>query len=230
MPEAIRVLLADGQELVRTGVRLILRRERGIEVVGEAADGQEALDLLESVAADVVVMDVRMRGMDGIEATRRICARSGPRVLILTTFDLEEYVYDAIRAGASGFLLKDTGPRSLIEAIRVVHAGDAVLAPSVTRRLISRFLRDSASGPARSPGRGPDKARDHRAGLLSQREREVLAQITTGMSNSEIAAQMCLSEGTVRTHVSNILAKLGLRDRVQIVVFAYENGLVGRDT
>ncbi|TMR93297.1 response regulator [Nonomuraea basaltis] len=231
MAEAIRVLLADDQELVRTGVRLVLRRERGIEVVGEAADGQEALELLDEVAADVVVMDVRMPGMDGIEATRRICARGGPRVLILTTFDLDEYVFGAIRAGASGFLLKDTGPRSLAEAIRVVHAGEAIIAPSTTKRLISHFLPDtvpdSGPDPGTDSGPGSGKALDQRAGLLSRREREVLAEIATGMSNAEIAARMCLSEGTVRTHVSHILAKLGLRDRVQVVVFAYENGLIG---
>ncbi|MFB9880561.1 response regulator [Planobispora siamensis] len=213
----IRVLLVDDQELVRTGFRLVLRREPAIEVVGEASDGQEALDLLAEVEADVVVMDVRMPGMDGIEATRRICARGGPKVLILTTFDLDEYVFASIKAGASGFLLKDTGPRSLVEAIRVVHCGDAVIAPSTTRRLISHFM-------PRLPD--ADKTPDKRAALLSPREREVLAEIASGLTNAEIAARLYLAEGTVRTHVSSILAKLNLRDRVQAVVFAYENGLV----
>ncbi|RBQ16639.1 DNA-binding response regulator [Spongiactinospora rosea] len=216
MAETIRVFLADDQELVRTGIRLVLRREAGIEVVGEASDGQEALDLLEQIPADVVVMDVRMPRMDGIEATRHICARDGPKVLILTTFDLDEYVFDAIHAGASGFLLKDTAPRLFVEAIRTVHAGDAVIAPSATRRLISHF----ASRP-----QGSAKPPDQRAALLSPREREVLAEIAAGQSNMEIAARMYLSEATIRTHVSHILTKLGLRDRVQAVTFAYENGL-----
>ncbi|MCG5214888.1 response regulator transcription factor [Streptosporangium sp. KLBMP 9127] len=214
----IRVLLVDDQELVRTGFRLVLRREPGIDVVGEAADGQEALDLMDTVEVDVVVMDVRMPGMDGIEATRRICARGArPKVLILTTFDLDEYVFSSIKAGASGFLLKDIGPRFLVEGIRIVHSGDSVIAPPTTRRLISRFL-------PRLPdsGRTPDK----RAALLSPREREVLTEIATGLSNAEIATRMYVSEGTVRTHVSRILAKLDLRDRVQAVVFAYENGLI----
>ncbi|RJL31835.1 response regulator [Bailinhaonella thermotolerans] len=213
----IRVVLVDDQELVRTGFRLVLRGAEGVEVVGEAADGRRALDLLETVEADVVVMDVRMPEMDGLEATRRLCARGPlPKVLILTTFDLDEYVFDALKAGASGFLLKDTAAHSLIEAIRVVHAGDSVIAPSVTRRLITRFI-------PRLPGR--DDAPDERASRLSPREREVLAEIAAGLSNAEIAERMYLSEGTVRTHVSRILSKLGLRDRVQAVVFAYENGL-----
>ncbi|MEV4838755.1 response regulator transcription factor [Nonomuraea sp. NPDC049486] len=220
MADAIRVLLADDQELVRTGVRLVLRRERGIEVVGEAGDGQEVLELLESLVVDVVVMDIRMPDLDGIETTRRIYARGGPQVLILTTFDLDEYVFDAIRAGASGFLLKSTGPRSLVEAIRVVHAGGAIIAPSATKRLISHF--QSCAGDV-----SLDPTLDQRANILSRREREVLAEIANGMSNAEIAARMCLSEGTVRTHVSHILAKLDLRDRVQIVVFAYKSGLIG---
>ncbi|WP_338043391.1 response regulator transcription factor [Nonomuraea lactucae] len=210
------MFLADDQELVRTGIRLVLRREAGIEVVGEASDGQETLDLLEQVPADVVVMDVRMPRMDGIDATRHICARGGPKVLILTTFDLDEYVFEAIHAGASGFLLKDTAPRLFAEAIRTVHAGDAVIAPSATRRLISHF----ASRP-----HGSTKPPDQRAALLSPREREVLAEIAAGQSNMEIATRMYLSEATIRTHVSRILTKLDLRDRVQAVAFAYENGL-----
>ncbi|MGW0804820.1 response regulator [Nonomuraea sp. NPDC002799] len=216
--DLIRVLLADDQQLVRTGVRLVLRREQGIEVVGEAADGAEIVALAEQVPADVVVMDVRMPGMDGIEATRLICERAArPRVLILTTFDLDEYVFAAIKAGASGFLLKDSGPRFFTEAVRVVHSGEVIIAPSTTTRLISHFL-------ARMPDAG--KTPDQRAARLSRREREVLAAIATGLSNMEIATRLYLSEGTVRTHVSHILAKLGLRDRVQAVVFAYENGLV----
>ncbi|MEV4383308.1 response regulator transcription factor [Streptosporangium sp. NPDC049644] len=213
----IRVLLTDDQELVRTGFRLVLRREPGIDVVGEAADGQQALDLLEEVEVDVVVMDVRMPRMDGIEATRRICARGGPKVLILTTFDLDEYAFGAIKAGASGFLLKDTGSASFIEAIRTVHRGDAVIAPSTTRRLLSHFV-------PRLPD--VDKTPDRRAALLSPREREVLAEIADGLTNAEIAARLHLAEGTVRTHVSHILTKLDLRDRVQAVVFAFEQGLV----
>ncbi|MEV0381414.1 response regulator transcription factor [Nonomuraea sp. NPDC050643] len=221
MTDTIRVLLADDQELVRTGVRLVLRREPGIKVVGEAADGREALDLLDRIAVDVVVMDVRMPGMDGIEATRRISARGdGTRVLILTTFDLDEYVFGALKAGASGFLLKDSGPKYFAEAIRVVHSGEAIIAPSTTKRLLSHFL-PSASR------RRPDARPDRRAALLSRREREVLTEVAAGLSNAEIAARMYLSEGTVRTHVSHILAKLDLRDRVQAVVFAYENGLIG---
>ncbi|MEQ4725843.1 response regulator transcription factor [Nonomuraea sp. B19D2] len=216
--DLIRVLLADDQQLVRTGVRLVLRREQGIEVVGEAADGEEILELVEQVPADVVVMDVRMPRMDGIEATRRICERAArPRVLVLTTFDLDEYVFGAIKAGASGFLLKDSGPRFFAEAIRVVHDGEVIIAPSTTKRLISHFMQRVPE-----PGKTPDQ----RAALLSRREREVLAAIATGLSNTEIAARMYLSEGTVRTHVSHILAKLGLRDRVQAVVFAFENGLI----
>ncbi|WP_157252702.1 response regulator [Nonomuraea typhae] len=216
MATPIRVLLVDDQELVRTGVRLVLRREAGIEVVGEAGDGVEALEALEELAVDVVVMDVRMPRMDGIEATRRITANDGPRVLVLTTFDLDEYVFGAIRAGASGFLLKDTAPRPFADAIRTVHAGDSVLAPSTTRRLIAHFL-PRVSGSGKVPAA--------RAALLSKREQEILAEIATGQSNAEIAARMFLSEGTVRTHVSHILTKLDLRDRVQAVVFAFENGL-----
>ncbi|WP_433497223.1 response regulator transcription factor [Sphaerimonospora sp. CA-214678] len=217
--DVIRVLVADDQELVRTGLRLVLRRERGIEVAGEARDGQEVIDLLERQDIDVVLMDVQMPRVDGIEATRLINERGGPKVLILTTFDLDEYVYGAIKAGASGFLLKDTSPRSLVEAIRVVHRGDAVIAPSTTRRLISHFV-------PRLPACGT--APDARVALLSPREREVLAEIAGGLSNAEIGERMYLSEGTVRTHVSSILAKLHLRDRVQAVVFAYENNLARR--
>ncbi|GGO63855.1 response regulator [Nonomuraea cavernae] len=214
----IRVLLVDDQELVRTGIRLVLRRKPEITVVGEAADGKQALELLAEVETDVVVMDIRMPGMDGLEATKRICAMEGPKVLILTTFDLDDYVFGALKAGASGFLLKDTGPQAFTEAIKIVHRGESVLAPSATRLLVSHFVAHQPSRPAQAP--------DRRAGLLSRREREVLAEIAIGLSNAEIAARMFLSEGTVRTHISHILAKLGLRDRVQAVIFAYENGLI----
>ena len=215
MSEPIRVVLVDDQELVRTGFRLVLRGRPGLEVVGEAADGAAALALLDSVAADVVVMDVRMPGMDGISACRAIRSRNGPKVLVLTTFDLDEYAFAAIKAGASGFLLKDSRPDQLAAAIHAVHAGDAVVAPSTTRRLLDRFARRlSAPGPA--------------AGLdrLTPREREVLTEIARALSNAEIAERLVLSEATVRTHVNRILAKLGVRDRVQAVVLDYESGLV----
>jgi DNA-binding NarL/FixJ family response regulator len=213
----IRVVLVDDQELVRTGFRLVLRGVPDIEVVGEAGDGQAAVELLRSVAADVVVMDVRMPRMDGVEATRLVRLRpDAPKVLILTTFDLDEYVYSALKAGASGFLLKDTGAGHLIDGIRSVHSGDAVVAPSATRRLLDRFI-PRLAGPraAEPPGNG-----------LTAREREVLERMAGGLSNAEIAAKLVLSEATVRTHVGHILAKLGVRDRVQAVVYAYGSGLV----
>ena len=215
----IRVVLADDQELVRTGFRLVLGGQPDIEVVGEAGDGAEAVAVAGQARPDVVVMDVRMPRMDGVEATRRIRSRAdAPRVLILTTFDLDEYVYEAIKAGASGFLLKDTGARNLIDAIRVVHSGDAVVAPSTTRRLLDRFAALA------------DPARPHRRQVpgvpLTAREVEVLREVALGLSNAEIADKMFLSEATVRTHVSHILGKLGLRDRVQAVVYAYEMRLV----
>jgi DNA-binding NarL/FixJ family response regulator len=215
----IRILIADDQPLMRTGFRMILDAEPDIEVVGEAPDGEDAVRLAERVRADVVLMDVRMPRMDGIEATRRL---AGPnvqdpvRVLILTTFDLDEYVLSALRAGASGFLLKDVPPEDLVEAIRIVAAGDALLAPSVTRRLIGEFSR--LGGP-RGPRRG-------RVEDLTERETEVLALVAQGLSNAEIAAHLVVAEQTVKTHVSRVLTKLGLRDRAQAVVFAYESGLV----
>ncbi|MFC4123291.1 response regulator [Nonomuraea zeae] len=218
MTVAIRVLLVDDQELVRTGIQLVLRREPDITVVGEAGDGGQALKVLAEVETDVVVMDVRMPGMDGLEATARICAENGPKVLVLTTFDLDDYVFGALKAGASGFLLKDVGPQAFVEAIKLVHRGESVLAPSATRLLISHFV-------SHRPRRCADVALQ-RAELLSRREREVLAMIAAGLSNAEIAARMFVSDGTVRTHVSHILAKLELRDRVQAVIFAYENGLI----
>jgi DNA-binding NarL/FixJ family response regulator len=215
----IRVVLVDDQELVRTGFRLVLGGQPDLEVVGEAGDGAEAIEVAGQTRPDVVVMDVRMPRMDGVEATRRIrSSADAPRVLILTTFDLDEYVYEAIRAGASGFLLKDTGARNLIDAIRIVHSGEAVVAPSTTRRLFDRFatLADS---------RRPDR-REVPGVPLTAREVEVLREVALGLSNAEIADKMFLSEATVRTHVSHILGKLGLRDRVQAVVYAYEMRLV----
>jgi DNA-binding NarL/FixJ family response regulator len=202
---------------VRAGFRLILKVEAGIEIVGEAGDGREAVTLARELDPDVVLMDVRMPELDGIEATRAI-VRDGttPRVLVLTTFDLDEYVYEALRAGASGFLLKDAPEEQLVAAIRVVATGGSLFAPSVTRRLIERF----ASGTGRSPAAPP--VLDE----LTPREREVLQLVAGGASNSEIAAALVVSEHTVKTHVAHILRKLGLRDRVQAVVLAYESGLV----
>jgi DNA-binding NarL/FixJ family response regulator len=214
----VRVVLVDDQALVRTGFRMILDETDDIEVVGEAADGAQALDVVTRTRPDVVLMDVRMPGLDGIEATRRI--RSGasdaPRVLILTTFDLDEHVLAGLRAGASGFLLKDALAADLLSAVRVVASGEAVAAPSVTRRLIAHFL---GTVPAR-------REHDERLGVLTAREREVLTLVARGFSNAEIAATLFLSEGTVKTHIGRILAKLGLRDRVQAVIVGYECGLV----
>jgi len=227
----IRVVLVDDQELVRTGFRLVLGGQRDIEVVGEAGDGAEAVEVAAATRPDVVVMDVRMPRMDGVEATRRIrVGADAPRVLILTTFDVDEYVYEAIKAGASGFLLKDTGARNLIEGVRIVHSGDAIVAPSTTRRLLDRFSATAPSwtAPGGAPpgpaGRPPPQA--PAGGPLTPRETEVLREVALGLSNAEIAGRMYLSEATVRTHVSNILGKLGLRGRVQAVVYAYEAGLV----
>jgi DNA-binding NarL/FixJ family response regulator len=214
----IRVLLADDQVLVRTGLRTILEDAGGIEVVGEAADGLEAVAHAEALRPDLVLMDVRMPRLDGIAATRRIRALPGaPRVLVLTTFDLDEYVYAGLRAGASGFLLKDTLVDDLVSAIRVVVAGEAVVAPSATRRLVERFVSSSPE---------PDQAKAQSLSLLTEREREVLALVARGLSNAEIAGALFLSEGTVKTHVGRLLSKLGLRDRVQAVVLAYETGVV----
>jgi DNA-binding NarL/FixJ family response regulator len=230
----IRVVLVDDQELVRTGFRLVLGGQPDLEVVGEAGDGAEAIEVVAQTRPDVVVMDVRMPRMDGVEATRRIrVSDDAPRVLILTTFDLDEYVYEAIKAGASGFLLKDTGARNLIEGVRIVHSGDAIVAPSTTRRLFDRFAAAAPSwaapGGSDRAAAGPAARPQHQGpagGPLTARETEVLREVALGLSNAEIAGRMYLSEATVRTHVSNILGKLGLRGRVQAVVYAYEAGLV----
>jgi DNA-binding NarL/FixJ family response regulator len=220
---SIRVLLVDDQTLVRTGFRMILDETDDIEVVGEAADGAAAVHAVTSTRPDLVLMDVRMPNVDGIEATRRIRALpSPPKVLILTTFDLDEYVFSGLRAGASGFLLKDTLAADLISAVRVVMSGEAVAAPSITRRLITHFL-TSAAPQSQSQSAGPD-----RLSVLTAREREVLTLIARGLSNPEIAGELHLSEGTVKTHVGRILAKLDLRDRVHAVILAYECGLVAR--
>jgi DNA-binding NarL/FixJ family response regulator len=216
----IRVLLVDDQALLRMGFRLILETEPDIEVVGEAADGTAGVAMSSALHPDVVLMDVRMPGMDGIAATASITA-AGPdsKVIILTTFDLDEYVFAGLKAGASGFLLKDAPPADLITAIRSVASGDAVLAPAATRRLIHRFT-------ALLPDPGQQRNRDAIIDKLTDREQTVFAQLAAGRSNREIAADLYLSEGTVKVHVGRILAKLGLRDRVQAVVLAYESGLI----
>jgi DNA-binding NarL/FixJ family response regulator len=209
----IRVLLADDQALVRGGFRLILDTEPDMEVVAEAADGDQALAGALETRPDVVLMDIRMPVLDGIEATRRLIPQlGGTRVVILTTFDLDDYVVDAFRAGASGFLLKTAPPAQLIAAIRTVHSGDGLLAPASTRRLIEQFTRPAMPGP--------------RLETLTARESDVLRLLARGLSNAEIAAQLVVEPSTVKSHVASLLAKLGLRDRVQAVVFAYENGLV----
>jgi DNA-binding NarL/FixJ family response regulator len=213
----IRVLIADDQALLRGGFRMILESQTDIEVVGEAADGREALEQAIALEPDVVLMDIRMPELDGLEATRQLVGGDGaPRVLILTTFDLDEYVYEAMKAGASGFLLKEVRPEQLADAVRVVAAGETLVAPAITRRLIEEFVR------RRPPGSGtPPEVSE-----LTERELEVFKLVARGLSNSEIAAMLFLSEATVKTHITHVLAKLGLRDRVQVVVLAYESGLV----
>ena len=213
----VRLVIADDHHLVRSGLRGMLDVHDDLEVVGEAADGAAVLDVAAELRPDVVVMDIRMPRLDGIEATRRLRQREGsPHVLVLTTFDLDEYVYEALRAGAGGFMLKDAPPSQLAEAVRTVAAGDSLLAPAVTRRLVERYVKR------------PTPNADQRAGLerLTDREREVLLLVAKGHSNAEVAGILYLSEATVKTHVTRMLTKLGLRDRVQAVVLAYETGLV----
>jgi DNA-binding NarL/FixJ family response regulator len=216
---SIEVLIVDDQELVRTGFRLFLETQPGLTVVGEAGDGEEAIERVRELRPDVVLMDIRMPTMDGIEATAKLTSGAiepAPRVLVLTTFDLDEYVFGALRAGAAGFLLKDAPRERLIEAIRVVHSGEALLSPSITRRLIEDFA--ARSDPIEPP-----------AAVLAEltpREREVLVLVAHGLSNAEIAARLVVTEATVKSHVGAVLLKLGLRDRVQAVVFAYEHGIV----
>lgn len=217
----IRVVVADDQGMVRSGFSTLLNAQPDIEVIGEAANGQEAVDRAAGLRPDVILMDIRMPVLDGLQATRRISALPAPpsglpKILILTTFDLDDYVYEALRAGASGFLLKDASAGELATAVRVVAAGDGLLAPGVTRRLIAEFAR---MGAPRLPARA-------RLGDLTERETEVLALVARGMTNAEIAAHLFVAEQTVKTHVSRVLMKLGLRDRAQAVVFAYESGLV----
>jgi DNA-binding NarL/FixJ family response regulator len=215
----IRALVVDDQQAVRAGFAALLETQTDITVVATAADGEEAVQLAHEHRPDIVLMDIRMPVLDGIAATRRICAEArddGPRVLVLTTFDLDEYVYDALQAGASGFLLKDAPPETLFEAVRVVAAGDALLAPGVTRRLIAEFARL----------RPPQRTRSEDLDALTRRELEILSLVAVGLSNHEIADRLVLSNETVKTHVSHVLRKLGLRDRAQAVVAAYESGLV----
>jgi DNA-binding NarL/FixJ family response regulator len=213
----IRVVVADDQALVRSGFRMILDSQRDIEVVAEAGDGREALERTRELEPDVVLMDIRMPELDGLEATRRLLRGDGAtRVLILTTFDADEYVYEAMKSGASGFLLKDVRPEQLAEAVRVVAAGESLLAPTITRRLIEQFVRRPPPGSARPP----------QLEELTDRELDVLMLVARGLSNAEIAQELVLTEATVKTHVTHILTKLGLRDRVQAVVLAYESGLV----
>ncbi|MEU4762376.1 response regulator transcription factor [Actinosynnema sp. NPDC023794] len=218
MTTPLRVVLADDQDLVRAGFRVILGTEDDIEVVGEARDGVEAVEVVGRLRPDVVLMDVQMPGVDGLEATRRILGPAGAgnpiKVVILTTFDREDYLFEALRAGASGFLLKNASPEDLVDSVRIVARGDALLSPEVTRRVIARFTGPAPATPARRPAE------------LTDREFEVLEHLARGASNSEIAGALYLGETTVKTHVSRILAKLGLRDRTHAVVFAYEHGIV----
>ena len=244
--QRIRVVIADDQELVRAGFAMVIGSQPDIQVVGQAGDGAQAVSLAESLHPDVVLMDVRMPGMDGLEATSRISALEAAagdaprktRVIILTTFDLDEYVMAAINAGASGFLLKDTEPETLLSSIRTVYQGNAIIAPSATKRLIEKMMKDGytkhgltatdgyADGSSTMPGARPVAYTDPELNLLTEREREVLVEIAHGLSNQEIADKLFISLPTAKTHVAHILAKINARDRVQAVVFAYDNGLV----
>jgi DNA-binding NarL/FixJ family response regulator len=222
---SITILLADDQELMRMGFRMVIESQPDLAIVGEAVDGREAVAAASELSPDVVLMDVRMPDLDGIQATRQIVEAGGSsHIIVLTTFDLDEYAYAALRAGASGFLLKDAPPAELLAAIRAVASGDAVIAPRVTRRLLSKFVRHLPEPSAFAPATQPQLE------LLTPREREVLIEVARSHSNAEIAQRLVLSEATVKTHVGRILAKLSLRDRVQIVVFAYENGLITPST
>jgi DNA-binding NarL/FixJ family response regulator len=219
MSRMIRAVVVDDQALVRLGLKVLLESEDDITLVGEAGDGREALDVVRRARPDVVLMDIRMPVMDGIEALKQIAADpslAATKVLVLTTFELDEYVFEALRAGAGGFLIKDTEPAELLRAIRTVAAGESLLSPTVTKRLISAFV----SGPARRPSPHPQ------LGTLTEREREIVAQVAEGLTNDEIAAKLVLSPATVRTHVSRAMVKLHARDRAQLVVFAYQSGLV----
>jgi RNA polymerase sigma factor (sigma-70 family) len=214
---SVTVVLADDQALIRTGFRLILNATPDLRVVGEAADGRQAVSEVQRRSPDVVLMDVRMPGLDGIEATRRIVTQTQSRVLILTTFDLDEYAFEGLKAGASGFLLKDVSPQALLDAIRAVAAGDAVLTPRITRDLVDRFAQHLSQEP--SPASADPLA------MLTPREREVFRLVAAGLSNAELAEQLVLTEATVKTHLTRLLTKLQLRNRVQLVIFAYESGL-----
>jgi len=211
----ITVVLADDQAMVRAGFRRLLDTEPDVDVVGEAADGAQLVQLVSQLRPQVALVDIRMPNMDGIEATRRITAAGSTHVVILTTFDLDEYVYDALRAGASGFLLKDASPDQMIAGVHAAANGDALIAPSVTRRLLAEFARRPHSTDA-----------NRALASLTERERDILLRLGRGMSNAEIAAELFLGEATIKTHVGNVLAKLGLRDRIQAVVYAYENGVL----
>jgi DNA-binding NarL/FixJ family response regulator len=211
------VVIADDQAVVRGGLRMIIEAQPDLEVVGEATDGLEALDLVRTLGPDVILMDIRMPELDGIETTRRVALTGAPtRVLVLTTYGMDEYVYDALKAGAAGFMVKTESPERLVEAVRVVARGESLLAPEITRRLVDRFVSGMRPGVAAPP----------ELEELTARELEVLKLIARGLSNAEIAQRLVVSEGTVKTHVARVLSKLGLRDRVQAVVFAYESGLV----
>jgi DNA-binding NarL/FixJ family response regulator len=220
-----RVVIADDQALVRAGFRMILEADSSIEVVGEAVNGASAVDVVRRLQPDVVLMDVRMPVLDGLEATRQILADSeaSPRIIMLTTFDIDEYVYTALRAGASGFLLKDVTPEQLVASVKLVATGDALLAPSITRRLVERFAAPASSA---APNAASSAGASAEVASLTAREREVLVLMARGLSNAELAERLVVSEATVKTHVARILGKLGLRDRVQAVVLAYETGLV----